>query len=172
VKRIHLKREIWSLIWGAPEGSLVTIVEEDEYQPKSPNRGYHGHVIVLINGFTCSAASHFAHLIKAHNLGTVVGLESGQRNGENFGETMLINLPHTNLPVKISTAFLGNRNFDTIADHGVLPDKIIERDITQEINNIDSQLEQAKGLFVSKSRQKISADGQTDSQIDPEQTAQ
>jgi hypothetical protein len=38
-------------------------------------------------------------------------------------------------------------------DHGVLPDEIIVRDIAKEINNIDSQLEKAKGLFVSESRQ-------------------
>ena len=98
------------MIRGAPEGSIVTVVEKDKYEPKSPEKRFNGKLVVLINGHTFSAASLFAEQIKKYKLGIIAGLEGSQRVGGDFAEPMLINLPNTKLPVNIATAYFGHRN--------------------------------------------------------------
>ncbi|TNE53849.1 MAG: hypothetical protein EP338_09990 [Bacteroidetes bacterium] len=93
------------------------------------------NLYVLVNGRTASAASHFASLVKEHNLGKIVGTETGGRaSGCNGNVYCSYFLPYSGIelyfPLMVNTYAI-----DQIENpnHGVFPDIFIEEELSDDL---------------------------------------
>ncbi len=93
------------------------------------------NVYVLVNGRTASAASHFASLVKEHDLGKIAGTETGGRaSGCNGNLYCSYFLPYSGIelyfPLMVNTYAV-----DQIENpnHGVFPDIFIEEELSDDL---------------------------------------
>jgi C-terminal processing protease CtpA/Prc len=93
------------------------------------------NLYVLVNGYTASAASHFAALVKEHKLGTIVGNETGGKftgnNGTAYGSCFL---PYSGIEIYVPLA----KNVYAVAQHknsdnGVIPDIKIKAELKKDL---------------------------------------
>ena len=89
------------------------------------------NLFVLVNGRTASAASHFASLVKEHELGEIAGKETGGRasgcNGNIYGSYFL---PHSNIEIYLplmKNTYAVDQELNP--DHGVIPDILISEEL-------------------------------------------
>ena len=93
------------------------------------------NLYVLVNGRTASAASHFASLVKEHDLGKIAGTETGGRaagcNGNVYCSYFLSNSGiELYLPLMVNTYAV---NQEDNPNHGVIPDIFIDEELTDDL---------------------------------------
>ncbi|MBL7813680.1 MAG: peptidase S41 [Saprospiraceae bacterium] len=117
------------------EGKTDKIYGEDLIYPLE-NR-FKGKVYFLIDGNGNSTTGHFMSLVKAHNLGTIIGEELGSNQFCTAGQT-LCRLNHTKLVVSVAN----NTHISTATklpdDKGILPDICVTQSIDEYLNKVDA----------------------------------
>jgi len=129
-------------IWRIEEGNLLTI-EESPIQPKAKSERFIGDIYVLINEGTFSAASIFASAFKREQLGLLIGRETGGEGGVMYAEPLTFLLPNTQLSLRVSSMIfvLGSENLEE-STIGIAPNIVVQKNIDDEIQHIDTVLEQ------------------------------
>lgn len=97
---------------------------------------YHGHVYILTNEKTFSAASVFVSSLKGLPNITIVGITSDGSSGN----SEWFDLPNSKLFGKVSTMVSFQKNGKILDGFGTEPDVMIERDMNQILWKSDSQL--------------------------------
>ncbi|MDW3196565.1 MAG: S41 family peptidase [Cytophagales bacterium] len=112
------------------------------YKPKGSQ--FEGEVFILIDGFSFSAASDFAAMMKSSGLATIIGEESG---GGYYGNTSMgksfVTLPHSKLELAIP---LVRHQLNVDPDRnpfgrGVIPDHEVLPSVEDVLNGKDRQME-------------------------------
>ncbi|PHR43714.1 MAG: hypothetical protein COA32_15785 [Fluviicola sp.] len=93
------------------------------------------NIYVLVNGRTASAASHFASLVKEHDLGKIAGTETGGRaagcNGNLYCSYFLSNSGiELHFPLMVNTYAVDQVDNP---NHGVFPDIIIKEELSDDL---------------------------------------
>ena len=116
------------------EGKTQNLYGEEVFYPHK-NR-FKGNVYFLIDGKGNSTTGHFMSLVKAHNLGTIIGEELGSNQFCTAGQT-LFRLKNTKYV--ISTA--NNTHISTATalkdNQGILPDIYVSQSIDDYLNKND-----------------------------------
>lgn len=117
------------------EGKTDKIYGEDLIYPLE-NR-FKGKVYFLIDGNGNSTTGHFMSLVKAHNLGTIIGEELGSNQFCTAGQT-LCRLRHTKLVVSVAN----NTHISTATKlpvgKGIMPDFHVTQSIDDYLNKVDA----------------------------------
>ena len=101
-------------------GRVVSIEYDPEPLPDVPLR-YRGPVTVLVGPRTFSSAVTLAATLKAHDLATVVGEETGGRV-HRFGEGYTFRLPNSGLRAMVSSAYFVHASRPHDRSGGLTPD--------------------------------------------------
>jgi hypothetical protein len=113
--------------------------------PSNEKAKFRGKIYLLTSHYTNSAAVVFAAIFKYHQMGIIVGQETGGR--EAFcSDPIYVELPNSKLIAKIPVAIyiLPGKN----PDRAVLPDVNVEYSIEDYINQHDKELEKVKELIL------------------------
>lgn len=117
------------------EGKTDKIYGEDVIYPLK-NR-FKGKVYVLTDGNGTSTTGHFMSLVKAHNLGTIIGEELGSNQFCTAGQT-LCRLKNTKLVISVAN----NTHISTATklpdEKGILPDFFVTQSIDDYLNKVDA----------------------------------
>ncbi len=115
--------------------SMVLVTEGLGAQP------FHGHIVVLVNEYTHSAAEMVASFAKENHLATIVGTRTAGEvlGGANF---KLCNGYRLRMPVAGWYTWQG----DCIEGRGVEPDVVVQNSPPSLANGMDIQLEKAKEI--------------------------
>ena len=101
-------------------GRVLSIEYDPEPVPDVPLR-YRGPVTVLVGPRTFSSAVTLAATLKAYDLATVVGTETGGRV-HRFGEGYAFRLPNSGLRAMVSSAYFVHASRPRDHDGGLVPD--------------------------------------------------
>ncbi len=98
---------------------------------------FKGKVYFLIDGNGNSTTGHFMSLVKAHNLGTIIGEELGSNQFCTAGQT-LCRLRNTKLVISVAN----NTHISTATklpdETGILPDFYVSQSIDDYLNKVDA----------------------------------
>ena len=113
---------------------------------KPHERIFEGNLFILFDGGCFSTSGHFISLIKYHSIGTLIGQESGSTFSCNDNSKSFV-LPNTKIGGKVArttfeTAVTGFR-----WDRGILPDHLVESDLMDIIDGVDTIMEYALDLI-------------------------
>ncbi len=117
------------------EGKTDKIYGEELIYPLE-NR-FKGKVYFLIDGNGNSTTGHFMSLVKAHNLGTIIGEELGSNQFCTAGQT-LCRLKNTKLVVSIANNTHISTATNLLDERGILPDFYVTQSIDEYINKVDA----------------------------------
>ncbi|MEL7119546.1 MAG: S41 family peptidase [Bacteroidota bacterium] len=107
---------------------------------KPMKNGFKGKTYVLIDASNSSATHTMATVVKKHNLGTLIGQETGgNQKGINGGYMFFTNLPNTTIEVDIPV--MGVYDDPNKPDAGISPDVTVQPTIEDVINKRDPELE-------------------------------
>lgn len=108
----------------------------------SENYSYKGEIYIITNGETYSSACLFSSQMKANQLATFVGEETGgASNGSNAGFMVNIKLPNSKLITHFGLMYIEPTcSFDTIG-RGIMPDVEIIPTLEDRINDCDPELD-------------------------------
>ncbi|MBS0027370.1 S41 family peptidase [Chitinophaga sp. 22321] len=123
------------------------------YYPKQP--AYKGHVYLLIDENTASAASHLASLMKAYASNTtIVGVETvGGYYGHNGHAGVVYELPHSRIKTKFSIVYVvqdAPLKPDQPEGRGIIPDHEIWPAFGDFMDKKDTQMEYVLKLIERK----------------------
>ena len=105
----------------------IIVFQSDMITPKENDLRFNGDVYIITSNFTFSTATDFAAIVKDHELGTIVGEETGGL-ASCYGDVIRDRLPNTELSFGVSYKyFLRPSGFDN--GRGVKPD--IKLDISE-----------------------------------------
>ncbi len=117
------------------EGKIDKIYGEEIFHPLE-NR-FKGKVYFLIDGNGNSTTGHFMSLVKAHNLGTIIGEELGSNQFCTAGQT-LCRLKNTKLVISVAN----NTHISTATklpdEIGILPDFFVTQSIGDYLAKVDA----------------------------------
>lgn len=117
------------------EGKIEKIFGEESVEPHE-NR-FNGKVYFLIDGNGHSTTGHFMSLVKALNLGTIIGEELGSNQFCTAGQT-LCRLKNTKLVYSVAN----NKHISSATELpdniGILPDHYVTQSIDDYLNKIDA----------------------------------
>lgn len=103
---------------------------------KEPINKYSGKVYVIISPTTYSGGSEFSNMVRANNLATFVGEETGGGfYGNTSGYSSKLELPHSNLKVYIPTLKFDMNVSRTPFGRGVIPDFKVIPSIAEYLSN-------------------------------------
>lgn len=102
-------------------GTQETILPDHLISPNSPQDQFNGKVYLLTSIRTFSSAMNFAQTFKYYKIGTIIGEETGGRI-VSFGDYIPTELPHTKIPLSISTKKFYTAGATDKDIHGVIPD--------------------------------------------------
>lgn len=112
-------------------------VDEQLKQAIAPTKErYTGKVYILVDGGTLSATGHFLSLIKANQLATLVGEESGSTFTCN-DKSKHFKATHTGITYKIATATYSTPANDFPNSRGIFPDHEVVPGIDDYLNDRD-----------------------------------
>jgi len=118
------------------------------HQPKE-NR-FRGNLYVLINGGSFSNSGIVSSCLKTNKRAIFIGEETGGNPFVINGDSKDITLPHTGIHVDIPTKQYIIRDKDSNNGRGIIPDHIINHDITDVLRDIDADLEYTIALINGK----------------------
>ncbi len=98
---------------------------------------FKGKVYFLIDGNGNSTTGHFMSLVKAHNLGTIIGEELGSNQFCTAGQT-LCRLNHTKLVVSVANNTHVSTATNLPDERGILPDFYVTQTIDEYVNKVDA----------------------------------
>ena len=107
---------------------------------------YKGHVFLLVDHRSFSAAVVFASTFKHYKLATIVGRETGGRI-DFFSDTIDIELPKSKLIAKIPTALLTLHG--KMPNRGIIPDIEVDLTLDDFLNGNDPDIEAIKKIIKS-----------------------
>lgn len=112
-------------------------------------RPYTGKVYILANGGTGSAAAEFVAAARTHQLGTIIGEETGAAyEGGNSGTFVGLTLTHSKIRIGIPLVYYTNATRQPFEKgHGVLPDHRVTDNMDNILQGIDTQKEFVFGLI-------------------------
>jgi tetratricopeptide (TPR) repeat protein len=116
------------------EGKTDKIYGEEIIYPVK-NR-FKGKVYFLIDGNGNSTTGHFMSLVKAHNLGTIIGEELGSNQFCTAGQT-LFRLSNTKLVVSSANNTHVSTATELPDETGILPDFFVTQSIDDYLNKVD-----------------------------------
>jgi len=133
-------------------------VEVPKRKPLERTPRYNGQVYVVTSQFTYSAAASLATMIKAHNIGTLIGEPTGG-NASTYGDVFSFSLPNTKLQCGVSHKFFigpdGSRkpeptapDFDT-RDYGI---KLSSSEAIREIVELIERVKNKKAIGTERSK--------------------
>lgn len=103
---------------------------------------YNGKLYVLISGRTFSGGAEFASLIKMTNRGIFIGEETGGAyEGNVSGYSEYVELPNSNIKVKIPTVHFQINVFPKIKGRGIIPEYKIPQTWEDYLNGINTKKE-------------------------------
>jgi hypothetical protein len=107
---------------------------------------FKGKVYFLIDGNGNSTTGHFMSLVRAHNLGTIIGEELGSNQFCTAGQT-LCRLKNTKLVISVAN----NTHISTATmlpdEKGILPDYFVTQSSDDYLNNVDAVKNYALNLI-------------------------
>lgn len=115
-------------------GAFIT----DEATAKAPPANalrYKGPVCVLIGPNTFSSANMLAVTIKDFDLATLIGEPTGEP-GNDYGETLTMQLPHTGIPFVTSTKQFIRPNGDTKDNGAIEPHILVKTEANHNNDNV------------------------------------
>jgi hypothetical protein len=110
---------------------------------------YEGNLYILINGGGYSTTGHFTSVLKYHNIGTFIGLETGGTYTCNDASKM-INLKNTRYYINCPRGTFATAVRGLPDDRGIIPDIIVEPSVDDLINGRDPMLELAYDLIENR----------------------
>ncbi|KPK82012.1 MAG: hypothetical protein AMS27_14965 [Bacteroides sp. SM23_62_1] len=113
--------------------------------PRAENP-YEGNLYILINGGGYSTTGHFTSVLKYHNIGTFIGLETGGTYTCNDASKM-INLKNTRYYINCPRGSFATAVSGMADDRGIIPDIMVEPSAEDLINGRDPILEVAFDLI-------------------------
>jgi C-terminal processing protease CtpA/Prc len=116
------------------EGKTDKIYGEEIINPLE-NR-FKEKVYFLIDGNGHSTTGHFMSLVKAHNLGTIIGEELGSNQFCTAGQ-LLYRLNHTKMVVSIANNTHTSTATKLPDDKGIIPDYFVTQSIDEYLNKVD-----------------------------------
>lgn len=129
------------------EGKTQKLHGEEVLYPNK-NR-FNGSIYFLIDGSGNSTTGHFMSLVKAHNLGTIIGEELGSNQFCTAGQT-LCRLKNTKLVISVAN----NTHISTATDfkdnQGILPDFYVSQSIEDYLQKKDVVKNHALQLIKNK----------------------
>ena len=147
-------------VWNAPEGSVVTF-QEKPTALKPEKRRYHGKVYLLVDEATFSTAAILADVMKRNGLGLLIGRETGGLADRTLGEPLFFETPNSGIGFTVSAMRLKQSAANLLAQpRGVVPDRIVDKNLDDEIHGTDTVLEKAKALIYSETADDRDKQGQ------------
>lgn len=117
------------------EGKTDKMYGEEVIYPLE-NR-FKGKVYFLIDGNGNSTTGHFMSLVKAHNLGTIIGEELGSNQFCTAGQT-LCRLNNTKLVISVANNTHISTAITLPDEKGILPDFYVSQSIDDYLNKVDA----------------------------------
>ena len=117
------------------EGKTDKTYGEEIFQPLK-NR-YQGKLYFLIDGKGNSTTGHFMSLVKAHNLGTIIGEELGSNQFCTAGQT-LCRLKNTKLVISVANNTHISTALNLPDNKGILPNYYVTQSIDDYLNRVDA----------------------------------
>ena len=120
------------------------------YRPKKA--GFNGNVYVLTDAENSSATHIMATYVKAYKLATLVGQETGgNQKGLNGGYMFFHRLPNTRVELDIPVFSIKILE-ETAAtyDGGIQPDVLVQKNVNDLINGIDTELNKVLEIIKNK----------------------
>lgn len=114
---------------------------------------YKRNLYVLINGRSFSATTQFASLVHSNKRAIFVGEETGGGyKGCTAGRTCYINLPNTNMRLKVPLIKYSNAISEdyTTKGRGIIPDYALQPTINDLLKGVDTELEYTLDLIRKK----------------------
>ncbi|MBN1997226.1 hypothetical protein JW935_06730 [candidate division KSB1 bacterium] len=111
------------------------------YTPVSPKTaGFHGQLYVIIDGGNVSTSGHFVSLLRQHQIGVLVGEETGgtficNDNSRHF------ECPQTGIILTIPTSVYKTAVFGLYESGGISPDHMIKTTIDDRLAGRDVQMD-------------------------------
>ena len=97
-----------------------------------------------------SLAFYLAEAFKKHQLGTLIGEETGgNQKGINGGQILFLRLPYSKIEIDVPIVGTFSRA-PTVSDGGILPDIQVEYSIDDLIHQRDPQLETVLRIIKGK----------------------
>ncbi|NIG54430.1 S41 family peptidase [Chitinophaga sp. Cy-1792] len=123
------------------------------YNPKQP--AYKGHLYLLADEYTASAASHLASLVKAYARNvTIVGVETvGGYYGHNGHSPLVYELPNSKIKTQFSIVYVVQDapvKPDQPEGRGTMPDHEVWQTFDDYMNKKDTQMEYVMKLIADK----------------------
>jgi hypothetical protein len=121
------------------------------YTYLSSNYVFTGHVYLLVDGGTFSAASVFAANLKAQREVTILGDETGGGEFGNDGRGFSwVKFPNTGLLLRLPQFWMQTTTHNKNTGHGVMPDTTIIPSIDDQVNGRDVVLDKTLHLIIDK----------------------
>lgn len=98
---------------------------------------FKGKVYFLIDGNGNSTTGHFMSLVKAHNLGTIIGEELGSNQFCTAGQT-LCRLNNTKLVISVANNTHISAATKLPDEKGIIPDYFVTQSIDEYLNKVDA----------------------------------
>ena len=130
--------------------SLFQLIKTPMRKPYAPSKSrFQGDLFFIIDGGCFSATSDFMAMVKSHNLGTIIGTETG---GGYYGNTSAdhsqLTLPNSHIRITIPMVrHLMNVKGDVELGRGVQPDHFVPSNIEDQVSGVDTQLEYTLNLI-------------------------
>ena len=112
---------------------------EPQENPVVADSVFTGKVYLLTGPFTFSSANMLADAIKTFKLGTVIGTPTGEYTND-FGETLVFSLPHSNIKIQTTTSFEYGANCNRTISETVKPDITITPTLADKLSETDTIL--------------------------------
>ncbi|NBR13770.1 MAG: hypothetical protein EBQ94_13390 [Flavobacteriales bacterium] len=112
----------------SPFGTVKTILYD--YLPRNnENQVYSGKCTLVINGFSMSASAMFASWFRDNKRGEILGTPCMGSMSGTFGNSAVIRLEHSQLPIMISTLKFTPVKYSEMVFNSIQPDKWINAGI-------------------------------------------
>lgn len=128
------------------EGEVDTFYYAQPEEPKT-KYAFKGKTFLLMNGKSGSASVNFASGFKQLNIGTIVGEPCLGPESGTWGNPGSYSLTTSDLKVFLSTIRFGANGSFEVDPTAVQPDHHVPYNISDMVNDVDTQLEFVKGLL-------------------------
>ncbi|MEX0844568.1 MAG: S41 family peptidase [Balneolaceae bacterium] len=136
-------------IWRADDGAMV-VIDEEPVQPKPKSKRFTGNTYLLINEGSFSTAAVFASAFKRLGYGELIGRTTGGEDGIFYAESINVTLPNNDLNLVISSMkFQLDDESARMSKPGVVPNIYVNKILEDEIDSVDTILDEAKKLITN-----------------------
>ncbi|MEO1514069.1 MAG: S41 family peptidase [Bacteroidota bacterium] len=130
------------------EGTTTYYKElEEEIIPFTNN--FSGKLQVLINSLCSSTTGHLCSILKYHNLGTLIGSETGATYSCNANTTNF-ELKNTRITASVATQIYQTDVTGFAKNRGIIPDHQLSKNLDEILDKKDIELEKAMELLLNE----------------------